>query len=118
MEFEDQGLVKVGTIRASSVLGAGNVAEFGNEVLAYIAEHPGVNLILNFEHVGYLSSAVLNELLRINKAIQASKGNLRLCGMSPVILEVFQITNLDRLFTIHSDGLEADIKRFKRSLEV
>lgn len=116
--FEDREEIQVGTIRASSVLSAGNVAEFGNEVLAHIAAHPGGNLVLNFEHVDYLSSAVLNELLRINKAVQADGGQLRLCAVSDVILEVFQITNLDKLFTIHSDDLESDIKRFKRSLDI
>lgn len=118
VSFDDREIVHVGTIRTSSVLSAGNVAEFGNEVLAYVAAHPGVNLVLNFEHVDYLSSAVLNELLRINKAVHTGGGQLRLCAVSAVILEVFQITNLDKLFTIHTDDLESDIKRFKRSLEI
>lgn len=116
--FDDRGLVKVGTIRTSSVLSAANIAEFGLEVLEYIRQHPGINLVLNFEHVDYLSSAVLNELLRVNRAIHEKGGNLRLCAVAPAIQEVFQITNLDKIFTIHSDGLEADIRRFQRSLEI
>jgi anti-sigma B factor antagonist len=116
--FDDRGLIKVGTIRTSSVLSAANIAEFGLEVLDYIRQHPGINLILNFENVDFLSSAVLNELLRVNKAIQETQGNLRLCAVAPEIREVFEITNLDKVFTLHGDGLEADIRRFKRSLDI
>lgn len=118
LSFEEQGRIWVGTIRANSVLSASNVSEFGAEVLAFVAEHPGVNLLLNFEHVDYLSSAVLTELLRVNKAIQDSQGSLRLCAVAPVIREVFEITNLDQIFVIHSDDVETDLARFKRSLEI
>lgn len=116
--FEEQGSIVVGTIRTTSVLSAINVAEFGNEVVAKIEGNAGVNLLLNFENVDYLSSAVLTELLRINKAIQEARGQLRLCGVSKVILEIFQITNLDKMFTIYHDDVTGGIRRFVRSLEV
>lgn len=116
--FEEKGPIWVGTIRANSVLSASNVSEFGAEVLAFVSERQGVNLLLNFEHVDYLSSAVLTELLRVNKAIQDSSGNLRLCAVAPIIREVFEITNLDQIFVIHSDDVETDLARFKRSLAI
>lgn len=118
VEFSDQGRVNVGTVRTSSVLSTINVVEFGNEVIAYIEARPGINLLLNFENVDYLSSAVLTELLRINKAIEAAKGQLRLCGVSKVIMEVFQITNLDKMFTIYHDDLSGGLRRFERALDV
>ena len=40
-----------------------------------------------------------------------------LCAISPVIREVFEITNLDRVFVIHEDGVEEDLHRFRRQLE-
>lgn len=118
VDFSEEGRLSIGTVRTSSVLSAINVAEFGNEVVAYIESRPGINLILNFEHVDYLSSAVLTELLRINKAIEEAKGQLRLCSVSKVIMEVFQITNLDKMFTIYHDDLAGGLRRFNRSLEV
>lgn len=118
VEFEVVGRITVGTIRTSSVLSALNVAEFGNTVLDYIQEHPGLNLLLNFENVDYLSSAVLTELLRINKAINESNGRLHLCAISTVIREVFEITNLDRIFVIYEEGKTAGIKRLERSLNI
>jgi anti-sigma B factor antagonist len=118
LEFEENGRIHVGTILSSSVLSPANVVEFGREVLEYINRHPGINLLLNFENVDYLSSAVLTELLKVHKAIESTHGRLRLCAVSPVILEVFEITNLNTMFTIHADGVAASIKRFERSLDV
>jgi len=118
VDFVEEGKIVVGTIRTTSVLSAINVAEFGNEVVAYIMAHPGINLLLSFENVDYLSSAVLTELLRINKAIQEVQGQLRLCGVSKVILEIFQITNLDKMFAIYHDDVTGGHRRFLRSLEV
>jgi anti-anti-sigma factor len=118
VDFEVQGKIVVGTIRTTSVLSAINVAEFGNEVVAKIEGSTGINLLLSFENVDYLSSAVLTELLRINKAIQEAQGQLRLCGVSKVILEIFQITNLDKMFAIYHDDVTGGVRRFMRSLEV
>tara|TARA_R110001592_G_scaffold203861_3_gene453770 strand:+ start:219 stop:632 length:414 start_codon:yes stop_codon:yes gene_type:complete len=118
VEFTEDGPVIVGTIRTSSVLSAINVAEFGNEVVAYVEARPKLNLLLNFEHVDYLSSAVLTELLRVNKAIESVEGKLRLCSLSKVILEVFQITNLDKMFTIFNEDTDGAVRRFRRALEI
>lgn len=118
VDFEEHDKITVGTIRTSSVLSTINVAEFGNEVIAYIEAHPQINLLLNFENVDYLSSAVLTELLRINKAIETNRGQLRLCGVSKVILEVFQITNLDKMFVIYHDDVSGGVRRFQRALEI
>lgn len=118
LDFSQEGAIIVGTIRTSSVLSAINVAEFGNEVVAYVESRPGINLLLNFEHVDYLSSAVLTELLRVNKAIEGVNGKLRLCSLSKVILEVFQITNLDKMFTIYHEDREGGLRRFQRALDI
>ena len=118
VDFVEEGNIVVGTIRTTSVLSAINVADFGNEVVAFIVGRPGINLLLSFENVDYLSSAVLTELLRINKAIQEAQGQLRLCSVSKVILEIFQITNLDKMFAIYHDDVTGGIRRFLRSLEV
>lgn len=118
VDFSEEGKIVVGTIRTTSVLSAINVAEFGNEVVEYVEARPGISLLLNFENVDYLSSAVLTELLRINKAIEDAKGQLRLCSVSKVIMEVFQITNLDKMFTIYHDDVTGGLRRFHRSLEV
>ena len=118
IEFSEHGRITVATVLASSVLSAGNVHIFGSTLVDYVTAHPKVNLLVNFGQVDYLSSAVLTELLRVKKATDETESRLRLTAVSPTILEIFQITNLDKIFTIHSDGIEADIKRFNRAIEI
>ncbi|HNR31878.1 MAG TPA: STAS domain-containing protein, partial [Candidatus Hydrogenedentes bacterium] len=78
----------------------------------------GIHLLLNFEHVDYLSSAVLTELLRINKIVQEAEGQMRICAVAPNIREIFEITNLDKLFVLSEDDAQTSVKRFERALAV
>lgn len=115
--FEEHPPITVGLILSTSVLDALNVTQFGNQVLAYIHGRNAIKLLMNFERVNYLSSAVLTELLRINEAVQESQGQLRLCALNSDIRKVFEITNLDRIFVIYGAPDEAE-ERFRRSLQI
>jgi anti-anti-sigma factor len=117
VSFEDRGPITVGVIQSPSVLDALNVSQFGNEVLAVVHVRRRINLLLDFEHVNYLSSAVLTELLRINEAVQEAGGRLRLCALNNDIRKVFEITNLDRIFVIYGAPDEAE-ERFRRALQI
>ncbi|OHB57661.1 MAG: hypothetical protein A2173_04575 [Planctomycetes bacterium RBG_13_44_8b] len=63
----------------------------------------GINLILDFCNVRFLSSAVLGLLIRISKRIYESGGKLRLCNINPKIHEIFKITRLTKVFDIYKD---------------
>lgn len=114
--FNEQPPIHVGTVSPSRVLRMVNIAELGATVLEYVKRHPGLNLLLSFENVDYLSSAVLTELLRINQAIQECRGRLRLCAVSPAIQEIFQITRLDTVFSIHAEGVDVEARKFARAI--
>jgi anti-sigma B factor antagonist len=115
--FKQAGPIVVGTIQSNSVLDAMNVTEFGDCVRNYVEEHPGGHLLLDFSRVDYLSSAVLTELLRVNDKVLAHGGTLRLCGLNADIRKVFEITNLDKVFTIYGE-LKPAIDRYLRSLDI
>lgn len=119
MKFEERGAISIGTVESAKMLDGANVTEFGNEVLAYVKEHPSIHLLLNFENVTYMSSAGLTELLRVNQALKGSKGSVRLCSLTENIRNVFEITNLEKLFFIHDDdSVDKAHKRFERSLAI
>ncbi len=63
----------------------------------------GINLILDFRNVQFLSSAVLGLLIRLSKRIYENDGKLRLCNINPKIHEVFKITRLTKIFDIYKD---------------
>ena len=63
----------------------------------------GINLILDFCNVRFLSSAVLGLLIRISKKVYERNGQMRLCNISPRIYEIFKITRLTKVFDIYQD---------------
>ena len=115
--FEPRGEITVAHVQAVTVLDADNVNHFGEEALSYVSEHPGTNLLLDFQHVAYLSSAVLTELIKLKNTLEGSQGSVRLCSLNPQIRKVFEITNLDQVFVIEKD-VETAIPKYERSLAV
>lgn len=116
LNVETEGRITVATIVSASVLDALNVTEFGEAAGSYLAEHKGANLLLDFSQVNYLSSAVLTELLRLKDAAEAEGGALRLCGLNDDIRTIFEITNLNKVFTIYKTR-ESGVENFERSLD-
>jgi anti-sigma B factor antagonist len=117
--FDEYGPITVGTIESVDMLDENNVREFGRQVLAHAAARPGIRLLLNFQHVAFLSSAAITELLRVLDACRPGGGQLRLCGLTDSIRSVFEITNLAKLFFVYPDDtLDTALARFSRALTV
>jgi len=62
-----------------------------------------INLVLNFSGVGLISSTLLSKLVLLQRRVDASRGEMRLCELSPVLEQVFRTSRLDRLFGIDRD---------------
>jgi len=58
-------------------------------------------VLIDFEGVEFISSAILGKLIKLNGRMADRQGQLRLSSLSPRIAEVFRITGLDKLFKIH-----------------
>ena len=63
----------------------------------------GINLILDFCNVRFLSSAVLGLLIRISKRVYECDGQLKLCSITPKVYKIFKITRLTKIFDIYQD---------------
>jgi len=117
--FDKKGAITIGSVGIPSLLDPLHVGEFGKQLLAHVSASGRIFLLLDFAAVEYLSSAVLMELLRANRAVRENQGRLCLWGLTPAIVEVFSITNLDKVLTIYdTDTVEAAVKRFVRAIEV
>ncbi|NIA16556.1 MAG: STAS domain-containing protein [Nitrospiraceae bacterium] len=117
--FEQRGPITLAVIQETRMLDAINVAEFGRQLAERASALPAINLLLDFREVDYLSSAVLSELLRVNGIVEKNGGCVRLCGLASAIREVFQITNMEKIFTIYDAEDNADaVRRFVRSLDI
>ncbi|MBI5366147.1 MAG: STAS domain-containing protein [Planctomycetes bacterium] len=108
-----EGDITVAEITGAKVLEEVTIQAIAQE-LNKLADAPyKVKLVIDFNKVDYLSSAVLGKIIALNKKVAADKGQLRLCCIKPSILEVFKITKLDKVVAIHPSR-EAAVASFKK----
>jgi anti-sigma B factor antagonist len=91
------------TFTSEKILEEREIVALEHSILPIIEQAGVPNIVLNFENVKFLSSAVLGLLIRISKKIYQRNGQLKLCCINPKIFEIFRITRLDRVFDICED---------------
>ena len=57
-------------------------------------------LVLDFREVDLMPSPSLGKLVRLNKTVESACGRLVLRNLSPNLVNVFQITGLDRVLNL------------------
>ena len=70
-------------------------------------QHNRKSVLLNFDGVEFLSSAALGKLITFDRKVKAAKGRMKMSNIRPEILEVFQVTKLNRVFDIRGEEAEA-----------
>lgn len=100
------GKVHVVTLNAKRIMDPIMIDEIGDELASLINDHPGDSILLDLQNVEFLSSAVLNRLIVLDKSVKSNRGVMALCGLNPAVAEVMSITKLDLLFRIFSDREE------------
>ena len=111
LEVEDIGDITVVNFVDKKILDEQNIQVIGEQLFQLVDELGRRKILLNFKNVEFLSSAALGKLITLNRKLQSAGGKLVLCEIDPQIYEVFEITKLNKLFTIHKgeqDGLTAD----------
>jgi anti-anti-sigma factor len=78
--------------------------EFENLTTEAAAER---KLLLNFDRVTFMSSAMIGQIMKLYKQTKADGIALKLCSIDPTILEVFKITRLDKLLDIRKTEADA-----------
>ncbi len=59
------------------------------------------HFVVDLKKVDYISSAGIRVLLRLAKALLSTGGQLRVVKANPVVHDVFQMANLESIFTFH-----------------
>ena len=68
---------------------------------------PSTKLVVDLEKVPYVDSSGLATLVEILKRTKSQGGSLGLSGMSDKVKSLFEITKLDKLFSIYPNQQEA-----------
>ena len=64
------------------------------DLLGALQRSGAAHVVIDFGPVSYLSSVAFRPLLSLHRKLKEKGGRLVLCGMSPVVAEVFQVTRL------------------------
>jgi anti-sigma B factor antagonist len=100
------------TFEEEKILEDANIKAIETSIMSVVEQSSGINMILDFRNVQFLSSAVLGLLIKISKKIYEKKGQLRLCNIDSKIYEVFKITRLTKIFEIY-ENLDQAAKSFE-----
>ena len=89
------------------ILDEAGIQELGAELFSLVEHDNRRSIVLNFDNVDFLSSAALGKLITLDRKVKSAQGRLKMCSIRPEILEVFQITKLNKVFDIRGEEPEA-----------
>jgi anti-sigma B factor antagonist len=89
------------------IIDAAGIQEMGEELASLVEKDGQKAVILSFGQVDFLSSAALNQLIKMNQKVKTAQAKMRLCGLKAEIKEVFEITKLTKVFDIQADENQA-----------
>jgi len=89
------------------ILDEAGIQELGAELFSLVEHDNRRSIVINFDNVDFLSSAALGKLITLDRKVKSVQGRLKMCSIRPEILEVFQITKLNKVFDIRGDEAEA-----------
>ncbi|HEY1600132.1 MAG TPA: STAS domain-containing protein [Pirellulales bacterium] len=108
LRLQDQGEVLIVYFQGATLTDQSMIEQIGNELNDVALEASGNRkLLVNFQGVKFMSSAMLGKLLPLHKRCKNDKIKLKMCNISPNLMEVFKITNLTKLFDICGTEPEA-----------
>jgi anti-sigma B factor antagonist len=100
---EDIGDITVVSFVDKKILDEQNIQLIGDDLFRLVDELGRRKILLNFSNVEFLSSAALGKLIRLHQKLQGAGGKLVLSGISKGIMEIFELTKLDKMLTICKD---------------
>jgi len=104
---EEDGVLIVNFTDAK-ILDEARIQQIGTELMEMIvAASQNKKMLLNFQGVQFMSSAMIGKLVLLNKKAKTSDIDLKFCTISPNVHEVFKITRLNKVFKIYADEEKA-----------
>jgi len=106
MSLENEFTNGIRIISPHGQLNSNNAGEVENEILAWIGAGER-KMVLDMEHLEYISSAGLRVVLVAAKKLRQEKGQLVLCALSPSTHEVFEISGFLTILDVVPTRAEA-----------
>jgi anti-anti-sigma factor len=111
IDVSQAGDVAVVHVTRSAATADGGFATEVRRALFNLVDERGVRkLVLSFANLEHLSSTFLGTVIAMHKRVRGAPGRMILCEVDPGIYEVFEMTKLDKIFTVlplEADALQA-----------
>ncbi len=108
LEIRDRNDVVVATIQPAKILDELTIRKIGEEFKNLTLEAGADRkLLLNFERVSFMSSSMIGQVMLLSRQCRKDKVQLKLCKISPSIMEIFTLMRLNKVLDIYKDEDEA-----------
>lgn len=77
-----------------------------------IIEKDSMNLLVNFKKLEFISSLVIAALVYLHKKVKENNGRLKFCELTSKVKEIFEVTDLDKVFEAYPTEATA-LAKFK-----
>jgi anti-sigma B factor antagonist len=105
--------VEVAYFQDTRIIDESRIEALGKELVDLASNPASKKVILNFQNVGFMSSAMLGKLLLFGKKCKEAKLELRLCGINENIDKVFKLMKFEKVFSIDKDE-ESSIQKINK----
>lgn len=78
------------------------------KLINQLIDEGALKLVVDCSNMDYVSSSGLRVFLIGLKKMNLVQGRFVLCGLQETIREIFEIAGFNSIFTIYSDGVEAE----------
>ncbi len=95
------------------IIDESRINSLGQELSELINNSENSKIILNFQNVSFMSSAMIGKLVLFGKKCKTAKVDLRLCNINENVDEVFKLMRLNKVFAIDKDE-ETSLKKIKK----
>ncbi len=103
---EHAGPVTVARLTRADYLDEGTIAPMGGQLYRLVDEGCR-RLVLDLSAVQRISSTFVGKLLALHQRLAAVGGRLALCGLEPMVADVFELLRLRDMFGIYATEPEA-----------
>ena len=103
VEITSEENAVVVAFKSASISNVEDIAAASRQIKEFIEEKKPKEVVVDFEHVKFFSSAVLGLLLDIRAKLKIYDAEVVISSINPQLYRVFKITHLDRIFKFFPD---------------
>ncbi len=107
LDRDDRGDLTVVRLKTPRLMDDETTAEIFRQIYSRVDDMHRHRLVLNLQSVLYLASLPLGKLIMLNRKAETAGGRLALCGLSPTVSEILQVTGLADRFSVYAGEVEA-----------